>query len=142
MTKTKTITKFGQAILDTICAHVATAAERGRTGGHGHIAWSIGKTSVVVAHVARMLNKGVKSVAGGLSDLIEKGYLSSDLVDDDDWHSVNDEVAITHKGWLAFSRWSAEKMTEDMGIDYEYWSHWDGVDGTSIPYGNLTAFVE
>src|SRR5262249_44734688 len=72
-------TEFGQAILDSICAHVETAPQRGQTGGHGHIAWSIGKTSEVVAHVAEQLHKPVKSVAGGLSNLIEKGYLRNDL---------------------------------------------------------------
>jgi thiol-disulfide isomerase/thioredoxin len=134
-------TEFGQAILDTICAHVETAPHRGQTGGHGHISWSIGKASDVVAHVATQLHKPLKSVAGGLSDLIEKGYLRNDLSDDHDGYDVNDEVCLSHKGWLAFSQWSAQKMMQEMGMEsLEYWKEWDGVNGTCYPYDNLPAF--
>lgn len=136
-------TEFGQAILDTICAHVETAPQRGQTGGHGHIAWSIGKTSEIVAHVAEQLNKPVKSVAGGLSDLIEKGYLWNDLLDDQDGYDVNDQVCLSHKGWLAFSQWSPNKMMQDMEMEsLEDWKYWGGVDGTCFPYNNRPAFGE
>ena len=137
---TSDITPFGQQILDAVCDAVANPGDE--TGGMGHISWSIGKTSALTAAVAKHLGKDQTSVAGGLSDLIEKGFLSSDLETDDAFgKQVHDEIAIPHKGWLAYSRWNPAQMMKDMGEEsLEHWLEWDGVDGTNIPYNNDPVF--
>jgi hypothetical protein len=110
----------------------------------GHIGWAIGKTPEIVAQVAKKLGKEVKSVAGGLSDLIEKGYLSNQHEGDHDGIAKPDLISVLHKGWLAYSRWNPEQMQKDFQ-EFEFggverWLEWDGVDGTDWNYDNYSAF--
>src|SRR5262245_62340833 len=99
----KTITPFGQQILDAILDVVVSGQ------GMGFIGWSIGGTKEITAHVARKLGRSQKSVDGGLAHLITQGFFSNDLKTDSEWIPVKGELAPTHEGWLAYSRWDEAK---------------------------------
>lgn len=109
--KSKRITRYGQQILDTICDVVAERL------GIGFFGWTLGKTADVVAYVAGKIGKPIRSVAGALSDLVEKGYLDTDSHENDLGQTIPQALSISQAGWKAYSRWNPEEVLKAWGME-------------------------
>jgi hypothetical protein len=109
---------FGQQILDCICDRVARDAGTGM----GFACWSIGKTAQIVSYVAEMHKLDIKSVAGGLSDLINKKYFCSELWNRDEQEDEDNYLAINAKAWLQYTHWTPDnrwvKACEEEKLDW------------------------
>ena len=92
----------------------------------------------VTDYLAAKLGKTKKSIAGGIADLIEKGYLSTGGESDNTGKFNKESIFITHKGWQAYSRWDISKVdcgySEPNAATLEEWLEWDGVDCQPIPF--------
>lgn len=141
-------TKFGQQLLDLLCDHVAPVCEM------GFVTWSIGKEPEIVRWLAAKLDRSIKSIAGGIADLVEKGFLNSgkglsegclgsaEKPGREDAKTAYNIVAMTHEGWQQYSRFDTSKLFGGYGDDLsepdctvEDWLDWDGVDGMPCPFG-------
>ena len=123
------LTQFGQSILDAILDHATPVV------GMGFIGWSIGKEPEITKWLAAKLGKPVKSIAGGIADLVNKGYLVSTGVEDEtEKNCVIPPLGVTHAGWQAYTRWNPKEVTEIREFDLESWLGWDGIDGMNFPF--------
>ena len=129
---TQSLTPFGQQIVDALCDKVAP------TCGMGFVNFDVGRERKVVRWLARKLGRAIKSVAGGVADLVEKGYLAnegeceSSNPEEDGW--VNTGLCIlAHRTWQAYSRLDRQQLQRIWGMSYTDWLDWDGADGMEYP---------
>lgn len=134
-------TPYGQRLLDAICEKVEEELS------FAWIGFDVGNTDQIVKYLSKRFGKSVKSIAGAISDLIEKEFLWSGgerETHDPKLHGTLDEsvLGISHNGWKQFSGWSVDKIDEVFGEwaeDWEYatalafWEDWDGANGMEYP---------
>jgi hypothetical protein len=118
------LTVLGQATLDVVC-DVVSASD----AGMGYLTWAVGKNRDVIAEVARRLGKKRESIKGALAHLEATGYVITQTwnVDTGEDQPDGDNTVITLQGWLAYSKWDADRAARDQQFDTtaEYMA-WDG----------------
>lgn len=123
-------TRYGQRIIDLLCDHLADS-------GFPYWVPAMGSTAMIVEWLAARMGKSVRSVAGALSDLIEKRLVSTSWEHECDGVIIRygKDISVTTRGWCHWSRWSQDEMSKlNDNFTLEEWLEWDGIDGTELGY--------
>jgi hypothetical protein len=125
-------TAYGQEIIEALCGHLAKNGFVYRVG-------LVDRTKVLTKWLAAHLGRSPHSVAGAMSDLIEKGFLFNGHCIEQQRGSIGYhlregvDLSITHEGWQVWSGFSKAKLLkQEKPFSFGEWLEWDGLDGTVV----------